>query len=180
MPVSNIVLYRHVITPIGTLTLAATDVGIVRVAYDVTPLTEMVDQLTAEVGPVSALGDGVAVEGPGATHLRHAAEELAEYFKHRLREFTVPLDHRLSSGFRREVQAHIATIPYGETASYGEIAEEMGHPGAARAVGTACGTNPLPLLLPCHRVIRADGDIGEYGVAGPGIKQQLLDLEQHL
>lgn len=178
MPTSTIVLYRRVHTPIGALVLAATDVGIVRVAYDITPLSQVVDQLTAALGPVAALGDGVAVEGPAASHLLRATQEIDDYFTHRLREFTVPLDHGLSTGFRREVQAHMATIPYGETASYGEVAEEVGHPGAARAVGTACGTNPLPLLLPCHRVIRADGQIGEYGVAGPGIKQQLLDLER--
>ena len=102
--------------------------------------------------------------------------QLAEYFAGERRTFDVTLDWRLVSGFSRDALQAIAEIPYGETASYGEIAIDAGRPRAARAVGTACRLTPFSLILPVHRVIRSDGSIGEFG-AHPETKRFLLDLE---
>jgi len=89
----------------------------------------------------------------------------------------VPLGNRHGSEFQHKVWSAIAKIPFGQTRSYGEIAEAIGHPGAARAVGTACGANPLPLFVPCHRVLAARGGIGGYGFSGIELKKRLLRLE---
>jgi methylated-DNA-[protein]-cysteine S-methyltransferase len=88
----------------------------------------------------------------------------------------VPLDFRLAKGFRRAVLAHLAEIPYGRTESYAEVAAAAGSPRAVRAVGTACATNPLPLVVPCHRVVRSDGSFGNYR-GGEDAKRDLLTLE---
>ncbi|MBO0715005.1 MAG: methylated-DNA--[protein]-cysteine S-methyltransferase [Acidimicrobiales bacterium] len=106
-----------------------------------------------------------------------AARELEQYFTGRRRRFDVPIDWRLSRGFRRTVLDHLLEIDYGATASYASIAAAAGSPRAVRAVGTACATNPLPLVVPCHRVVRSDGTLGGYG-GGLDVKRALLDLEQ--
>ncbi|MGZ4532483.1 MAG: methylated-DNA--[protein]-cysteine S-methyltransferase, partial [Mycobacteriaceae bacterium] len=90
--------------------------------------------------------------------------------------FDLPLDFRLSTGFRRTVLAHLPGIDYGSTASYAAVAQLTGHSKAVRAVGTACATNPLPVVVPCHRVVRSDGTAGGY-VGGPEAKLALLSLE---
>jgi methylated-DNA-[protein]-cysteine S-methyltransferase len=105
-----------------------------------------------------------------------AARELDEYFAGRRRTFDLPLDRTLSTGFRRLVLLHLPEIGYGQTTSYAEIARAVGSPKAFRAVGTACATNPLPIVVPCHRVLHADGSLGEY-VGGPAAKRTLLALE---
>ena len=105
-----------------------------------------------------------------------AARELDEYFAGRRRQFSLPLDFQLSRGFRLAVLTHLREIAYGTTESYAVVAAAAGSPAAVRAVGTACATNPLPVLVPCHRVVRSDGSIGQY-VGGPGAKQALLALE---
>ena len=104
------------------------------------------------------------------------ARELDEYFAGRRHSFDLPLDWQLAHGFRRTVLTHLTDIGYGRTASYAAVAQLAGNPKAVRAVGTACATNPLPVVLPCHRVLRSDGTQGGY-VGGPAAKTTLLNLE---
>ncbi len=108
---------------------------------------------------------------------RALARQLEEYFAGRRRDFDLPLDDRLSAGFRREVQRRLPTIGYGCTMTYRQVAELVGRPAAVRAVGTACSTNPLPVVVPCHRVLRSDGSLGGY-LGGPDAKSTLLALER--
>jgi len=105
-----------------------------------------------------------------------AARELEEYFAGRRRGFDLPLDWRLSAGFRRTVLTRLAEIGYGQTASYAAVAQLAGNPKAVRAVGTACATNPIPVVVPCHRVVRSDGTMGGY-LGGADAKRTLLTLE---
>ena len=105
-----------------------------------------------------------------------AAAQLSEYFSGQRREFTVPLDFRFATGFREEVLRELARVPYGQTTTYRELAEKVGNPKAVRAVGGACANNPLPLLVPCHRVLRVDGELGGYR-GGSDMKRFLLELE---
>lgn len=164
------VWYRTLDTPVGSLLLAATGVGLIRIAFAVQGHDRALDELAERVGP-RILAD--------ARPLDAAARELDEYFDGRRRAFDLPLDRRLTSGFRAEVLAHLPDIGYGDTASYADVARAAGHPRAVRAVGSACGANPLPIVVPCHRVVRSDGTAGGYA-GGPGAKRQLLDLESGL
>jgi methylated-DNA-[protein]-cysteine S-methyltransferase len=102
--------------------------------------------------------------------------EIDEYFAGRRTGFDLPLDFSLSHGFRRMVLSHLHEIGYGNTASYATVAAAAGSPKAVRAVGTACATNPIPVVVPCHRVVRSDGSIGQY-VGGVDAKKILLTLE---
>ena len=104
------------------------------------------------------------------------AHEIDEYFLGERTSFDVPLDFRLSKGFRLEVLHHLPEIDYGHTASYASVAAAAGSPKAVRAVGTACALNPLPVVIPCHRVVRSDGSMGQYA-GGPEAKSILLTLE---
>ena len=161
------VAYRTVDSPLGPLLLAATEQGLLRVAY----AREDHDQVLAQLASsVSAR----VLRAPARTDL--AARELEEYFAGQRTAFDLPLDLRLSTGFRRTVLTHLADIAYGTTASYAAVAGAAGNPGAVRAVGTACATNPLPVVVPCHRVIRSDGSVGQY-VGGVDAKRTLLSLE---
>ena len=108
--------------------------------------------------------------------LDSAARELEEYFAGRRRGFDLPLDWRLSAGFRRTILTRLAEIGYGHTASYAAVAQLAGNPKAVRAVGTACATNPIPVVVPCHRVVRSDGTMGGY-LGGADAKRALLTLE---
>ena len=108
--------------------------------------------------------------------LDDARRQLDLYFEGRLREFDLPLDWRLSKGFRRRALRAIARIPYGKTRSYTQIAASAGNERAVRAAGTACGSNPIPIVVPCHRVLRSGGALGGYG-GGLPMKQALLELE---
>ena len=94
--------------------------------------------------------------------LDQAAHQLAEYFAGERRDFELPLDFRLARGFRRAVLEHLVLINYGRTETYADVAAATGHARAVRAVGTACATNPLPVVVPCHRVLRSDGKLGGY------------------
>lgn len=161
------VAYRTIETPVGTLLLAATDVGLVRVAYDVEGHDHVLATLAARISPR-------ILRAP--KRLDVAARELDEYFAGRRHDFDLALDFSLAKGFRRAVLDQLPTIAYGHTASYGAVAVAAGNPKAARAVGTACATNPLPVVVPCHRVVRADGSFGGY-LAGPAAKRTLLALE---
>ena len=110
--------------------------------------------------------------------LSDVRKQLDEYFAGLRHSFDVTLDWSLSHGFRRTVLGHLATdVSYGNTASYATLAQLSGSPKAVRAVGTACATNPIPIVVPCHRVIRSDGGVGAYR-GGPVAKRVLLDLER--
>lgn len=159
------VAYRTLDTPVGTLLLAATDVGLVRIAFE-DPETALA-ALAARISPR-------ILNAP--SRLDVVARELDEYFAGTRHTFDLALDHRLSSGFRREVLAHLPEIGYGTTASYAAVAQLAGNPKAVRAVGTACATNPIPVVVPCHRVVRSDGTMGGYA-GGPEAKATLLALE---
>jgi len=161
------VAYRTVDTPLGTLLLAATEQGVVRVAYASQGHDAALAQLAELVSPR-------ILNAPG--RLDGLTRQLDEYFAHRRRVFDVPLDLRLSKGFRRSVLAHLLEIPYGVTESYAQVATAAGRPRAVRAVGTACATNPVPIVVPCHRVVRSDGSPGGYA-GGPDAKRSLLTLE---
>lgn len=162
------IAYRRLDTPVGPLLLAATPVGLVRVAFEREGFDAVLQTLAARVGPR-------VLEAP--RRLDGAARELDEYFAGRRRVFDLPLDLALSSGFRRSVQRLLPDIAYGRTRSYAEIAAQAGNPRAVRAVGTACATNPLPVLVPCHRVLRSDGGLGGY-IGGLEAKSSLLALEK--
>lgn len=161
------VAYRTIDSPVGPLLLAATAQGLVRVAYAREDHDRVLATLAGRISPR-------ILNTPA--RLDRVAREIDEYFAGRRTLFDVPLDFRLSSGFRREVLAHLPEIAYGETASYASIARAVGNPKAVRAVGTACATNPLPVVVPCHRVVRSDGTAGGY-VGGPEAKNALLTLE---
>lgn len=161
------VAYRTIDSPVGSLLLAATPVGLVQISFARAGHDEAVARLAAEVSP-RVLEDARALD--------EVARELDEYFAGRRRRFDLRLDLRLARGFRRVVIERLADIAYGSTASYAAIAAAAGSPRAVRAVGTACATNPLPLVLPCHRVVRSDGSIGQYG-GGVAAKVALIELE---
>jgi methylated-DNA-[protein]-cysteine S-methyltransferase len=161
------IAYRTLDTPVGTLLLAATGAGLVRVAFPIEGHDRVLQALATQISPR-------VLRAPG--RLDTAAHEIDEYFTGRRRTFDLPLDYRLSSGFRRAVLTHLPAIGYGQTASYAALAVAVGSPRAYRAVGTACATNPLPVVLPCHRVVKSDGRAGSYR-GGPAAKQFLLDME---
>lgn len=161
------VAYTTVATPVGALLLAATERGLVRVAYEREDHDRVLDTLATKVS-------SRVLRAP--RRLDPAARELDEYFAGTRTAFDLPLDYSLSTGFRRLVQRQLPRIAYGHTQSYREVAEAVGNPKAVRAVGTACATNPLPVVVPCHRVLRTDGTLGGY-VGGPDVKTALLTLE---
>lgn len=161
------VAYRRVDGPYGTLLVAATEVGIVRLTFADRPVDEVLEELAREIGPR-------ILESPRRTD--EAARQLTEYFEGTRRDFDLPIDRRLSRGFRALVVAHLSEIAYGRTETYGEVAAALGNPGAVRAVGTACATNPIPVIVPCHRVVRSDGTIGNY-LGGTEMKRALLAME---
>jgi methylated-DNA-[protein]-cysteine S-methyltransferase len=161
------VAYTTVDSPVGPLLLAATPRGLVRVAYDIEDHDRVLDTLAHRLSPR-------VLRAP--KRLDVAARELDEYFGGRRQAFDLPLDLSLSRGFRQLVQRHLPEIGYGQTRTYGQVADLVGNPKAARAVGTACATNPLPVVVPCHRVLPADGSPGRY-VGGTPAKVALLSLE---
>ena len=161
------VAYTTVDSPVGPLLLAATPQGLVRVAYDIEDHDRVLDTLAQRLSPR-------VLRAP--KRLDTAARELDEYFGGRRQAFDLPLDLSLSRGFRQLVQQHLPEIGYGQTRTYGQVAALVGNPKAVRAVGTACATNPLPVVVPCHRVLPASGGPGRY-VGGPAAKVTLLGLE---
>jgi methylated-DNA-[protein]-cysteine S-methyltransferase len=163
------VAYRTVDSPVGSLLIASTPVGLVRVAFSSeghdSVLQNLSDRISSRLLHAPARLDVVV-------------RQLDEYFSGRRHTFDVPLDWQLSKGFRRVVLGHLAVdVDYGTTASYGALARLSGSPKAVRAVGTTCATNPIPVVVPCHRVVRADGTLGAYR-GGPAAKRTLLDLER--
>lgn len=150
-------------SPIGELTLVASEVGLTHVLFP--------DQTPADVGVPDD-----ADEVPDHPTLAAAADQLGEYFAGTRRTFDLPLDLR-GTDFQVEAWRALADVPYGETRSYAEQAEAIGRPGAFRAVGAANGRNPIPVILPCHRIVGADGSLTGFA-GGLGTKRRLLDLEQ--
>jgi methylated-DNA-[protein]-cysteine S-methyltransferase len=161
------VAYRTVDSPVGPLLLAATDAGLLRVAYAAENHDGVLQTLAEKVSPR-------ILKAPA--RLDNVARELEEYFAGQRRAFDLALDWRLSGGFRSIVLHQLPGIGYGETASYSTVAGLAGSPKAVRAVGTACATNPLPVIVPCHRVVKADGSLGGY-LGGIEAKRTLLTLE---
>ena len=146
-------------SPLGPLGLAASSRGLVEVS------------LRGRVAPHGPEDDPAAL-----AILDEAQRQLKEYFAGRRRDFDVPVDVDLGDGFRGRALAALSGVPYGETVTYGGLAELAGFPKAARAAGTACSTNPLAMFIPCHRVVPASGGIGRYG-GGESMKRALLELE---
>ncbi|KUH99252.1 methylated-DNA--[protein]-cysteine S-methyltransferase [Mycobacterium sp. IS-3022] len=161
------IAYRTIDSPVGPLLLAATTAGLVRVAFDIEGHDTALNRLAEAVSPR-------ILRAPG--RLDPVARQLDEYFAKRRTVFDVPIDLRLTAGFRRSVIEHLRDIGYGRRESYATVAAAVGNPRAVRAVGTACAHNPLPVVIPCHRVVRSDGSTGQY-VGGPAAKSALLDLE---
>ena len=160
------VAYDLVETPIGTLFIAATGRGLARIVYDADPERE-VEQLARTFG-LRVLQTAKPID--------EARRELDEYFDGRRREFDLPVDLGSVAGFNRRVLGELARVPYGEVVTYGQLAARAERPRAARAVGTVMNRNPLPIVLPCHRVIGANGKLVGYG-GGLERKEKLLRLE---
>ena len=161
------VAYAVVESPVGTLLAAGTAGGLIRLAYADGGIEPILVSLSARVSPR-------ILEVP--VRLDPIRRQLDEYFERRRRHFDMPIDWTLVRGFGRRVLEATAAIPYGSVATYREVAEEAGSPRAVRATGNALGANPLPIVIPCHRVLRTGGGLGGYG-GGLARKQSLLDLE---
>ncbi len=161
------VAYTMSDSPFGPLLLAATPRGLVKLGLPGHDPEEALEDLAARISPR-------VLEAPA--RLDRARRELDLYFEGRLTEFDLPLDWQLSRDFRRRALRAIDRIPYGRTRSYTEIARSAGNERAVRAAGTACGANPIPIVVPCHRVLRSSGALGGYG-GGLPMKEALLKLE---
>jgi methylated-DNA-[protein]-cysteine S-methyltransferase len=161
------VAYTRADSPFGELLLAATPRGLVRLGLPSQDPDELLEDLARRVSPRVL---------ETAAPFEEARRELDRYFEGRLRDFELPLDWRLSRDFRRRALRAVAGIPYGETRSYMQVAKRAGNERAVRAAGTACGSNPLPIVVPCHRVLRTGGGLGGYG-GGLPMKRALLAME---
>jgi methylated-DNA-[protein]-cysteine S-methyltransferase len=158
--------YDFVDSPLGTLLVAATEAGVCRISYDPEPEREL-EQLARLLG-TRILRTPKPVD--------ETRRQLDEYFEHSRREFELEIDLRLSAAFSRRVLQELARVPYGETTTYGDLAARAARPRAARAVGTVMNRNPLPIVLPCHRVVGRSGSLTGYG-GGLDRKEALLRLE---
>jgi methylated-DNA-[protein]-cysteine S-methyltransferase len=156
-------------TPLGRMRISATDTGILRIILPAENAEEVLEELARKVSG--------RILGVSTTAITATRRELDEYFDGRRRTFDVPLDWTLTKAFRREVLHATTLIPYGETSSYRKVATAAGRPKAVRAAGSAVANNPLPILVPCHRVLRSDGALGQY-LGGIAAKTQLLTLEK--
>ncbi len=163
------VSYGLVETPVGTLIAAVTSRGLVRLAFEDFNggLDVILDDLSARVSP-RILMNQRAVDG--------VRGELEEYFDGGRKTFDLPLDWSLTTPFQQRVLRATAAIPFGETRTYSQVAELAGSPGAARAAGTALGRNPMPVIVPCHRILRGGGALGGY-TGGLHRKLTLLAVE---
>lgn len=161
--------YCEIDSPLGPLLGVASPVGLVKLGYPNRDFDDQLEWLAKEVSPR-------ILELPGRFGLEEVRSELDEYFAGDRRRFELPIDWRLTKGFVNRVLRETAEIPFGETRSYGEMAESVGSPRAFRAAGSALGANPIPIVVPCHRVLRAGGALGGYG-GGLDVKRRLLELE---
>ncbi|MEU6350505.1 methylated-DNA--[protein]-cysteine S-methyltransferase [Streptomyces sp. NPDC047072] len=166
------IVWAVVGTDIGPLLLAATPEGLVNVVFHATDAVR--DRSLKQLA--SRLGDE-PVEAPGSPLLAEAIRQVEAYFAGARHDFELPLDWSLISGFNRQVLRELASgVPFGSVVGYGDLARRVGQPGAAQAVGVAMGSNPLPVVVPCHRVVESDGGIGGFG-GGLETKRKLLALE---
>ncbi|MFF4043308.1 methylated-DNA--[protein]-cysteine S-methyltransferase [Streptomyces sp. NPDC001816] len=166
------VVWAVVGTGIGPLMLAATREGLVNVVFHATDVVRerSLERLAARLGTAP-------VESPDSPLLAEAIRQLQAYFAGERHDFDLPLDWSLISGFNRQVLRELASgVPYGTVVGYGDLAGRVGQPGGAQAVGAAMGANPLPVVVPCHRVVESDGGIGGFG-GGLETKRKLLALE---
>jgi methylated-DNA-[protein]-cysteine S-methyltransferase len=161
------VSYTTIESPVGKLFLAATPKGLVRTAFQEDEPDELLHELASAVSPA-------ILEAPQT--LEEVAVQLDQYFTGRRRGFEIPIDWSLTKGFQRRVLQKLTGVPYGRVTSYSELASRAGSSRAARAAGNALAANPIPVVVPCHRVIRSGGNLGGYG-GGPERKQLLLELE---
>jgi methylated-DNA-[protein]-cysteine S-methyltransferase len=161
------IAYANVDSPFGSLLIATTPRGLVKVGLPTYDAEETLEDLAARISPRM-------LEAPA--RLDDVRRQLDLYFEGRLHEFDLPLDWQLSKDFRRRALRAIHRIPYGKTRSYTQIARSAGNERAVRAAGTACGANPIPIVVPCHRVLRTGGALGGYG-GGLPMKQALLEME---
>jgi O-6-methylguanine DNA methyltransferase len=159
--------YATMDSPSGPLMLVATPTGLCRVGLPGEGRAALEEWLARWIGPEPL------EENPPA--LAAAVAQLREYFSRLRREFDLPLDLR-GTPFQQQVWEELRKVPYGQTVSYGELARRVGRPAAARAVGQAVGANPVPIIIPCHRVVGADGSLVGYG-GGLEVKSALLRLE---
>lgn len=163
------VAYEDHDTPLGKMRVSATNTGIVRMILPGEDVEGVLEDLARKVS--------ARILRTGTPAITLARQELDEYFDGARRTFDVPLDWTLTRAFRRKVLQATAQIPYGQTSSYRQVAVAAGSPNAVRAAGSALATNPLPILVPCHRVLRTDGGVGQY-LGGQAAKTRLLALEK--
>jgi methylated-DNA-[protein]-cysteine S-methyltransferase len=161
------VAYTTVDSPFGPLLVATTPRGLVKLGLPNYDAEETLEDLAARISPR-------LLEAPA--RLDEVRRQLDDYFEGNLHEFDLPLDWQLSKDFRRRALRAIHRIPYGKTRSYTQIARSAGNERAVRAAGTACGANPIPIVVPCHRVLRSGGALGGYG-GGLPMKEALLEME---
>ena len=162
------VAYTTADSPLGTLLLAATPRGLVRLAYaDYEGEDEVLEELATKLSPRLLVAP---------RRLDEPRRELDQYFSGKRRQFDVPLDWQLTRGFARRVLEATANIPFGETSTYKGVATEAGNPRAFRAAGNALGSNPIPIIVPCHRILHSGGGLGGY-TGGLDRKRVLLAVE---
>ena len=154
-------------SPLGTLTVMVTPRGLIRLSYPGEGIDDQLREVAERVSPR-------ILEAPERTD--EVRRQLDAYFDHRRRSFDVPIDWRLVRGFAADVLRATARIPFGSVSSYREVAAEAGSPNAYRAAGNALGSNPIPIVVPCHRVLHASGGLGGY-TGGLERKRYLLELE---
>jgi methylated-DNA-[protein]-cysteine S-methyltransferase len=164
------VAYSELESPVGELLIAVTPRGLAYVAFEDEERDELLARLSRQLSPR-------ILEHPAATD--EVRRQLEEYFEGERTRFELKLDRRLMRGIAKDVLAATARVPFGRTTTYGKVAERIGRPRASRAVGNALGSNPIPIVVPCHRVLRAGGDVGGYA-GGPSRKRRLLTLEGSL
>ncbi|HYH60136.1 MAG TPA: methylated-DNA--[protein]-cysteine S-methyltransferase [Thermoleophilaceae bacterium] len=168
------VAYGAVESPFGELLAAVTPRGLLRLSYDPSRNDSVLEEIAAKVSPR-------VLEAP--PKLDPVRRELEEYFEGRRRDFDLKLDWGLTRGFFQKILRATARLGFGELATYKQMAEAAGSPRAVRAAGNALGSNPIPIVVPCHRIVRTGGKLGGYGgelgpyIGGPGVKRHLLELE---
>lgn len=161
------VAYAPFDSPVGPLLVAATKKGLVRISYVFEDPEDVLEELAARISPR-------VIEAPA--RLDEARRELDQYFERTRTRFDVPLDWRLTTGFSRKVLKATARVPYGSTSTYRAVATKAGSPRASRAAGNALGSNPIPIVVPCHRILHTGGGMGGY-TGGLDKKLYLLSLE---
>ena len=168
------VAYGSVESPFGDLLAAVTPRGLLRLSYDPSRNDAVLEEIAAKVSPR-------VLEVPA--RIDPVRRELDEYFEGQRRNFELKLDWRLTRGFFQKILRATARLSYGELATYKQMAEAAGSPRAVRAAGNALGSNPIPIVVPCHRIVRTGGKLGGYGgtigpyIAGSDVKRRLLELE---